>query len=1108
MDLGQAIIVCLSAYALLQLGLLPKLKRLWGDLPPNAKRKRAATVAALEKIRTYALIGAVVYGLFLIFVSAAGDEFTNSLDAIVHALDRTRAANGLLLRLSEMWSTGFFIVAFVLLTYAWYRKARKHALDKIDNAQLQEYQRLISARAEHSDRWQDLPPTPQMNEVRTALEDANRQMESVPHDQSHAAEREEIKTAINRLSQLWMMMDLDRRLEIHWDTDPVDGISRWITVARIFASRGFVSDIRGIGKFLSTASTATLALALVGVASGTATKALEHRKVELNDLRIGVEVSRSASDLETADPMSNVEETPLTQELQERVRVISRQLAGNLRRDDNWGTADPDLRREVVREAIRRRTLPAAQASSGADDSTTGQIFWDARGGGLTPDRLADAIATDISSRARKSPALRNKIDAWYTSHFEAATIDSLQEFFGDQLTEGLFGLLRSPSGALASKAAGLFTDPMKQYAHSLLKATENKLMVAMMHDDPPKTIWRTVRTQDAVTTILPNDVLQGLIDLYPSRTDQAASINAIRAQRGAAAHTSDADETAEVIDAIQSMPAVVTFAEEQNLLNLASTYESEFPVESSPYTRDRLFLAFRDFRNDLRSQVGGNSVPALTDDNDVVKRMLRSGDVEALRNYSRVGGVLIGLDPNNELTLHLRDLMWQRTGDAISISVIDPDGRSISLGTYDDELVNRALAYAADGRRAAVSILNAELIDRYQVLINPALRDTAVGGRIGRADEWIFEVLDPDTSNHDEVRDTLDRLYAASKLYDRSLSVLKSAKDLAADTAYANLKRLIRTDDVTIIAGVRSFDTDLLKVSAACFAEGADEREFDECVRRTPMAATLNSRLAKQTAPQVAFVSQIFEQPYDLDSDLNFLSISKHDDLIWPLDFTVQMTVNDKEHLTFPQFTQERKNDSIAAIVAGIRSLGESRALRDLRDFTVLQRLFREALNGRLGNEFPIEKLVLLAEDTEQNLSLCRTPRWINRQTPGGEALETSVGEALSSLFASQTFSEAVPTVLAEGFRTRMAGCAAVLSAPSADQIPASRIKSACGLGEDEDALRAACAAAKSSEAEACWIENVQAWVKTVIAVHQLRESLNAVDVPAHMPVACDAIR
>ena len=192
-----------------------------------------------------------------------------------------------------------------------------------------------------------------------------------------------------------------------------------------------------------------MALALIGFAASAADNSLGKRVAELSDLKIKAALSESAAELDQADPPTqSTQETPLSQQEQSQIQQLSQRLASEIRNDKQWGSVESDLRREVVKEEIRRRTSPEHQVTSTLGDSPAEQAMSAEDNAGDPVDHLADAIAKDISSRARKSPALRDKIKTWYDSHFEAATIDNLHEFFVDQTTDGIFGFVPNPSSA------------------------------------------------------------------------------------------------------------------------------------------------------------------------------------------------------------------------------------------------------------------------------------------------------------------------------------------------------------------------------------------------------------------------------------------------------------------------------------------------------------------------------------------------------------------------------------------------------------------------------------------------------------------------------------
>jgi hypothetical protein len=110
------------------------------------------------------------------------------------------------------------------------------------------------------------------------------------------------------------------------------------------------------------------------------------------------------------------------------------------------------------------------------------------------------------------------------------------------------------------------------------------------------------------------------------------------------------------------------------------------------------------------------------------------------------------------------------------------------------------------------------------------------------------------------------------------------------------------------------------------------------------------------------------------------------------PLEFTLQVAFRSR-----PAFSQSGEGETATYdkspwIVANsgekIEQLLEKRIERDqnardvlfrMRQFTIVQRLFRSALLGNLGTEFPLEKMVSLAAATTAD-DYAATPRWSER--------------------------------------------------------------------------------------------------------------------------------
>lgn len=279
MDIKSVLFWSAALFALLQFGLLPRMKHAWSRLPLDKQLKRFGVLAILEKVREYSLITAMcllTFGLVVFFSSSYSGD---SSAAISHALLRAQAANEKLKHLKEFWATWIFFISFLLLWAAWYRSAKKLARETLTAIRRTEYERLAKERDEHPENRKDLPPTSEMDLVWGEIESVMREVQS---GRLTPDARERKLQYVRKLSAVWTFMDFDRRLEVRWDTEPVGGTSAVAGVKRFFSSRGFLSDMKGIGKLLSYASTALLTLSMVGFAAKSADESISNRVAKLS----------------------------------------------------------------------------------------------------------------------------------------------------------------------------------------------------------------------------------------------------------------------------------------------------------------------------------------------------------------------------------------------------------------------------------------------------------------------------------------------------------------------------------------------------------------------------------------------------------------------------------------------------------------------------------------------------------------------------------------------------------------------------------------------------------------------------------------------------------
>ena len=108
----------------------------------------------------------------------------------------------------------------------------------------------------------------------------------------------------------------------------------------------------------------------------------------------------------------------------------------------------------------------------------------------------------------------------------------------------------------------------------------------------------------------------------------------------------------------------------------------------------------------------------------------VRARSYAALRGFAKIGGVLIGLAPNDHRGPSVTRLDWTDTPGGIILHLGRADGSVLHFGPFRAETVRTALAYAADGRPIAATMPPAAI--GRQVMLHPALVE--LGARLRSA--------------------------------------------------------------------------------------------------------------------------------------------------------------------------------------------------------------------------------------------------------------------------------------------------------------------------------------------------------------------------------------
>lgn len=547
-----------------------------------------------------------------------------------------------------------------------------------------------------------------------------------------------------------------------------------------------------------------------------------------------------------------------------------------------------------------------------------------------------------------------------------------------------------------------------------------------------------------------------------------------------------------------------------EGLAALASVYQDEFPGrpdDPGPTPRQRV-------PPDWMPPGDGGRVVGLPPDRPrppdprslELAQLTRS--FEAMSNYGRVGGVVIGQTQSDEHAVGDLEYNVDAARKSVSLTVTFSRDPRQTFGPYDADLARRALAYAADGRVVAATIV--QLDDQIgevsrRALVHPALQGAAVGRAVLDMDKWVFDVaLNPrhPLADHVAIRsyrasDAWMRLYRfafAAVQFDLSRSDDNTRSFLA---RFGGLRRgaaerrspIVEAEllanwgqvpaEMDLARGTTppwkskssSLPTDVRELLVDRWLEGcvADARvakapELRECLARAAFHgdAGPSAIIAVDRAelPRFTAVSGVRQRAWGRGSS---------DDPTAPFDFIVQYAFPIRAPMSEAAL---RYGDAEALpralvlsgleepVTARIRSFvaqdpDAARTLAIVRDFTELQQIFRSALSA--AAPLPGRLVRLSAELARFGDSECPTARWDSRSS---SRLVSDSYDGLRQLASIPEGSGGPPPKIAQALQQ-----CAVSPAPAA--FVWSAFSGACGPDALQAGWRAHCK--ESTEVAAC---------------------------------------
>jgi hypothetical protein len=245
-----------------------------------------------------------------------------------------------------------------------------------------------------------------------------------------------------------------------------------------------------------------------------------------------------------------------------------------------------------------------------------------------------------------------------------------------------------------------------------------------------------------------------------------------------------------------------------------------------------------------------------------------------------------------------------------------------------------------------------------------------------------------------ENIRDAAEPDYALTQELlaqspDPQLGVLRTSVE-------AEIKRPEKLASVSVLRRSEHFSAAVVAVVDACRGPTETVDGFIACLQRraksdfslsvTSMESKVQSAL--QPVPTYQIWSGVRETTFSPDPKLSFLTDRKPSSLRFMLQAAFTSEPHQKsldasgagqasevnEPYEFENLNQ-KISDKVLQMVAGDPEKKD--VLDGVVEFTALQRLFRLALHGDLGTDFPVEKLSALAAATSADVKRQKTPRW-----------------------------------------------------------------------------------------------------------------------------------
>ena len=962
------------------------------------------------------LLTTISSALVWIIVKIVNIRGDTTYEEVKSSLSFVKSVDSITSSLASDWAIITTILLAAALIILSYKSTNKSFDEKLNIALSKELERL---QKEFDDgEWVDLLPTDEMGHVYELMHEYEKNIAEL---QQSASSEDEI-TALNSLIEnkenlvsYLEQLDIQRRINIEIEEESYpDPKSLKDKILLFFVSKGLMNTFKKGGSIVFIIGVLLLIPSLLSIGSRVVSDNIETKMALLGStvekFELEIQAKEVADDFkEITKSKDRATDEPLTDEDEKVLNELSQVFENNVVEARTLGRASINFARasRITSHAVRNAILDQFATSDNRVKVHTSGAITEVVGDAVKLEQraiISNEPTTNLGKRFKgdlRKVATSNK-ELW--SHYKKLTIDATKSFQVPASARSVKGMMISnvvghisqgiELPGSAGKIAGNLSKIPSDVAEKFYLNESKRYMVALARaehlDDAVKTIG------EAKYKSLPAQHIEELKAFSKKIPEEGRLSSILRDNPPSLSRKVESHvQLSKAQDTVRNIAKVNNSAGTQRFADALSSFGDYFPGYEGE--EKRTAKGKTTASSSSYSSRGYSASKAAS---------VRSRSYGKLRGFSRIGGVLIGRMPTGENSLDVTDLKWKKEGDNYSLTLVSKNDGQVIIGQFNPAIIYLALGYVADGRVTTITMVSSDPLYDLRILLHPVLVDTGLGCRAIKLDQ----IADETTSENSELKqlrqgENLEianaRILYSFSWASRLKQISNNDQDIAGQITeyleYANSIIIEYSEEVQSILAEKNYnldflsekidfyDKDLLKIIKKC----RNTNSYKECIEEnSPTYVTFNNPTWLYPPAKTTEWSGVRELEYILDNQFNFLKTSNHDEL-WPFRFMVQTVFTSQ-----PYFADVSENYSdsnpwefksvnkllMKTIIKDLPKKQDMESLiQDMREFAILQRLFRVALNNKLGDNFPLEKLAALAKETKPLLpGYNRTLRWL----------------------------------------------------------------------------------------------------------------------------------